>query len=177
MGSDRELAPLSRDQCLRLVDSVPFGRIVFTSRAMPGVRLVSHTRLGDQIAIPASRDLGVTADELGTVVAYEADLIGPDQRPAWTVLVIGRARRVTVPELTPAQRERLSSWPGDAPDEVIMIRADLVTGEQMHSDPAIPRTSLFPGLSEHHPGAACRQRPATVGPLSFTFRTMRSSRT
>jgi hypothetical protein len=60
MGSGWGLAPLSREQCLRLVGSVSFGRIIFTSRAMPAVRLVRHARLGGQIVIPVDPDLGVT---------------------------------------------------------------------------------------------------------------------
>jgi hypothetical protein len=131
MGSARELAPLSKDQRLRLDDSVPFGRIIFTSRAMPAVRLVPHARVGTQIVIPATPDLGVAADGPGTVVAYEADDIGPDRPPAWTVLVVGRAHRMAAGELPAGQRERLSSWPGGAPDEVIVITTDLVTGEQL----------------------------------------------
>jgi hypothetical protein len=131
MESGREFAPLSKDQCLRLVGSVPFGRLVFTSRAMPAVRLVRHARFGEQIVIPASPDLGITAGKTGTVVAYETDLIDPGHQPAWTVLVIGRARRLPVRELPARQRDQLSSWPGGAPDEVIMITADLVTGEQI----------------------------------------------
>ncbi len=130
MESGKKLAPLSKDQCLGLIDSVPFGRIVFTSRAMPAVRLVPHIRLGEQIVIPASPDLGVTAEKPGTVVAYETDLIGVGQRPAWTVLVVGRARQMAVRELPAWQRERIGSWPGGAPDVVIMITTDLVTGEQ-----------------------------------------------
>jgi hypothetical protein len=114
-----------------MLDSVPFGRIIFTARAMPDARLMPHVRVGKHIIIPASPGLGVTAEEKGTVVAYEADLIGPDQRPCWTVLVIGRARRVAVGDLLAGQRERLSSWPAGVPDEVIMIAADLVRGEQI----------------------------------------------
>jgi hypothetical protein len=129
MESGRELAPLGKDECLRLVGSVPFGRIVFTSRAMPAMRLVRHARFGEQIVIPDSPDLGITADKPGTVVAYETDLIGPGQQPAWTVLAIGRARRVSAGELPARQLEQLSSWPDGAPDKVIMITADLVTGE------------------------------------------------
>jgi uncharacterized protein len=137
MESRKELAPLSKEQCLRLIDSVRFGRIVFTSRAMPAVRLVPHIRLGDQIVIPASADLGVTTDQTGTVVAYETDLIGAGQRPAWTVQVVGRARQVPARELPVGQRERLGSWSGGTPDAVIMITADLVTGEQIPREPAL----------------------------------------
>ena len=134
MESGREFAPLDReplgkDECLRLVGSVPFGRIAFTSRALPAMRLVRHARFGDQIVIPDSPGLGIAADRPGTVVAYETDLIGPGQQPAWTVLAIGRARRVPAGELPARERERLSSWPGGVPDQVIMITADLVTGE------------------------------------------------
>jgi hypothetical protein len=138
METPRTLTPLSKDQCLRLVDAVPFGRIIFTARALPGVRLVPHVRHGDQIIIPASLDIGVTEQKTGTVVAYETDLISPDQRPSWTVLVIGRARRVAVAALSAGTRERLSSWPSGPPDEVIMIAADLVTGERIPERTRLP---------------------------------------
>jgi hypothetical protein len=132
MESGRGQATLGKDQCLRLLDSVPFGRIIFTARAMPNVALVPHVRVGDQIIVPASMGIGVAAGGgKGTVVAYEADLLGPDQRPSWTVLVLGRALRMAIRDLSADQRERLSSWPDGVPDEVIMIAADLVTGEQI----------------------------------------------
>ena len=155
MESGRKLAPLSKDECLRLVDSVPFGRIVFTSRAMPAVRLVRHARFGEQIVIPARPDLGITAVEPGTVVAYEADLIDSGHQPAWTVLVIGRARRVSVRELPARQREQLSCWPGGAPDDLIMITADLVTGEQ------IPQRNDLRTPGQRIP--ACRAAGAHIG--------------
>ena len=40
---------LSREECLRLIGEVPVGRVVFTQRALPAVRVVSHLVEADQI--------------------------------------------------------------------------------------------------------------------------------
>src|SRR5215470_18115310 len=74
----RELAELPKDEALRLLASVPFGRVVFTARALPAVRPVNHL-----------------VDGTGTVVAYEADEIDPATHQGWSVVVVGRAVPVT----------------------------------------------------------------------------------
>lgn len=129
----RRLAQLTRADCLQLVGSVPFGRIVFTSRALPAVRVVNHLMLGEQIIIRASLGAAISseADGTGTVVAYEADLFDPAERLGWSVVVVGRANRVTDTELAARCRESLSPWVDGETDQVIAIAADLVTGYRM----------------------------------------------
>src|SRR5690242_16473118 len=50
----RELAELPKDESLRLLASVPFGRVVFTARALPAVRPVNHMIDGGRIIIRTS---------------------------------------------------------------------------------------------------------------------------
>jgi hypothetical protein len=134
----RRLAQLARADCLQLVGSVPLGRIVFTVRALPAVRVVNHLMVGEQIIIRASLGAAISSevDGTGTVVAYEADLIDPAERLGWSVVVVGRASRVTDRELGARYRELLSPWVDGEMDQVIAIAADLVTGYRMILGPA-----------------------------------------
>jgi hypothetical protein len=144
----RRLAQLARADCLQLVGSVPVGRIVFTSGALPAVRVVNHLMLGEQIIIRASLGVAISSevDGTGTVVAYEADLIDPAERLGWSVVVVGRANRVTDMELAARYRELLSPWVDGETDQVIAIAADLVTGYRMipgaTTEPMVPAARI-----------------------------------
>jgi Pyridoxamine 5'-phosphate oxidase len=84
---------LPRAESLRLLASVPVGRLVFTHQALPAIRPVNHIVDGDKIVIgltPGSAIAGSTRQS-GTVVAYEADSLDLTTRQGWTVIVIGRA--------------------------------------------------------------------------------------
>ena len=64
----------------------------------------------------------------GTVVAYEADMIGPDDHLGWSVIVVGRASRLfDAGEIARYQRA-LRPWVSGNMDEVIVITADIVDG-------------------------------------------------
>jgi hypothetical protein len=130
---------LDEDACLRLLGSVPFGRIVYTSAALPAVRPVSHLVLGGQIIVAASLGAAIrpAAGGAGPVVAYEADRIDHDRGLGWSVVVLGRARLVTDGAAAARYRTALSpSWPSGENSEVIAISAELVTGYQIRETPA-----------------------------------------
>lgn len=127
----RRLAKLPRDEALRLLASVPFGRVVFTQRALPAIRPVNHiidgedviirTNLGTSVASAVSRASDV-------VVAYEADSIDTDTRTGWSVVVTGIARIVRDPQDSARYQRLLRTWVNDPADCVIRIRADIVNG-------------------------------------------------
>jgi Pyridoxamine 5'-phosphate oxidase len=110
MTPARQITELTRDEALQLVGSVPVGRIVFTSRALPAIRPVSHLLAGDQIIIRASLGaaIGSASRDGGTVVAYQADMA-----------------------LAARYRKSLRPWMDEEMDEMIAIDADLVTGFRM----------------------------------------------
>jgi hypothetical protein len=140
----RHRAMLTRAESLRLLGSVPFGRVVFTSRALPAVRPVSHLVDGSQIIIRASLGaaVSVAADGPGMVVAYEADLIDAVGRAGWSVAVVGRATLVAAGPLAAGYRAALHPWLDEDADDVIAISADLVTGYRMTAGPApLPATT------------------------------------
>jgi hypothetical protein len=59
------LEQLSRDECLRLVGSVPLGRIVYTRQAPPGVELVSFALADGDIVIRTDSAAGDRARGAG----------------------------------------------------------------------------------------------------------------
>ena len=133
MTTERELAELPKDEALRLLGSVPFGRVVFTARALPAVRPVNHLVDGSRIIIRTSLGsaLSTDVDGTGTVVAYEADEIDPVARQGWSVVVVGRAVPVTDGALSEHYRQALQPWAAGQRDEVIAISTDMVTGYRL----------------------------------------------
>ncbi len=129
---------LGRAECLRLLRSVSYGRVVFTAGALPAVRLASHLTDGEQIVIRASLGTAVNPgpDGTGPVVAYEADLVDADQRSGWSVVVVGRAALVADERLAARYRESLGpAWADEQAGQVISITVELVSGYLMNPGP------------------------------------------
>lgn len=87
--------PVSRAACLELLAPGGHGRVAATMRAIPVIVAVRFVLLGDEVVFNAGRDEGVARAIGGSVVAFEADQIGPDGRALWEVHVTGVARTVT----------------------------------------------------------------------------------
>jgi hypothetical protein len=97
-----------RDEAIRLLGSVPHGRIVFTERALPAIAPACHVVDGEHVVVCAHPGAAVP-QVAGQVVAYQTDHVGVDGLE-WSVVVIGMAE------------------PGDL-DRVVRIRPELVTGQ------------------------------------------------
>ncbi|MDT0566157.1 pyridoxamine 5'-phosphate oxidase family protein [Streptomyces sp. DSM 3412] len=130
----RRSVDLDSDEALRLLGSVSFGRIVFTRHALPTVRPVNHVLDDGDIVIRTHEGAALTAaraqeaDDLGVVVAYEADSIDPETHLGWSVVVTGYARPVTDPEELARYQAMLRPWVSGSIDHAVRIRPDLVTG-------------------------------------------------
>jgi hypothetical protein len=100
--ADRHIVDLGSDDALALLTGAPFGRVVFTHRALPMIRTVNHlvdngeivirTRLGSSVTEALA---GLTSDT--TVVAYQADDIDAETRLGWSVVVTGIAQPIADP--------------------------------------------------------------------------------
>jgi hypothetical protein len=131
MTALRRLEALPRAESLRLLSTVSLGRLVFTHLALPAIRPVSHAVVGEQVIIRAYLGNTISAavgDRFGTVVAYEADVIDPGTHLGWSVIIVGRASRVTDPAEIARYRELLGPWVVDGVDDIIAIQADMVDG-------------------------------------------------
>ncbi len=122
---------------MRLLGSVSLGRVVFTARALPAIRPVSHLVDGDLIIIRTDSGAAITSElraEAGTIVAYEADAIDLAEHLGWSVIVVGVAHRVIDPDEAAVYRRALRPWVTGAKDQVIAIHADMVTGFRLVAD-------------------------------------------
>jgi Pyridoxamine 5'-phosphate oxidase len=126
----RRLEALPREESLRLLGSVSLGRVVFTNFALPAIRPVNHLVEDDKIIIRTHLGSSIVSavDGTGTVVAYEADMIDPDDHLGWSVIVVGKASLLTDSAEIARYRTILQPWLSGAMDDVIVITADLVDG-------------------------------------------------
>ncbi len=151
MAYDKALLELPRDESVRLLASVPVGRLVFTHRALPAIRPVNHLVAGDTIVIgltPGSAIAQATAAR-GTVVAYEADSLNLADESGWSVIVVGVARPETDPAAARRYRLALRPWLAGATAEIICISCEIVTGFRL-AGPSPRRKS--PGPLPSGPG-------------------------
>ncbi|MFC3961569.1 pyridoxamine 5'-phosphate oxidase family protein [Nocardia jiangsuensis] len=128
-GFDRTTVELSREEGMRLLAGVPFGRIVFTRNALPAVRPVRHLIDGELLIVRADVGSGFSQsvrNDRSVVIAYEADDIDVDRRLGWSVVVTGLAHPVTAPALVHRYSARLGSWIG-ADDQLIAVEPTLIT--------------------------------------------------
>src|SRR5438874_6539251 len=90
---------LDRGESLRLLGTVPIGRVVFTEQALPAAQPVSFALFDDAVVFRATAGSRLAAAARDAVVAFEADEFDPTLRSGWSVLVVGRAREIRDPEV------------------------------------------------------------------------------
>ena len=133
-SDDSALKQLSRGECLRLMASVPVGRVIYTQRAMPAVDLVNFALHHGDIVIRTDRG-GKLAAARGAVVAFQADCLDPAHHAGWSVTAIGPSRGVTDPgEIGRLQEIGLSSWAPRAREHFIRISPIILTGRYLCAD-------------------------------------------
>ena len=142
-SDDSALKRLSRAECLRLMASVPVGRIIYTRQALPAVELVNFALDDDgDIIIRTDRSGKLAAATRGAVVAFEADSVDTDHHVGWSVTAIGHSHDVTGPdEIDRLERMGLSSWAPGERDHFIRISPGILHGRRL-SAPGSERLHL-----------------------------------
>ena len=136
MTGARQQRELAREEALRLLGTVPLGRVVFTDRALPAIRPVNHIVDNGHVIIRSSIGSGIGgAAGDGLVVAYEADALDPDTRTGWSVVVTGFAKLVHDADDVARYERLLDPWVDGHLDCVIRIPPDLVTGYRLEGSP------------------------------------------
>ena len=126
------LKQLSRDECLRLVGQVPFGRIVYTRQALPAVALVNFTVDDGDIVIRTDSSGKLAAATRGAVVAFEADSVDIVTHVGWSVTVVGYSRAVTDgADVRHLEQAGLSPWAPGKRDHFIRISPEIVNGRRI----------------------------------------------
>ncbi|MFL6126744.1 pyridoxamine 5'-phosphate oxidase family protein [Actinophytocola sp.] len=125
-----------RDEALQLLASVPYGRVVFTERALPAVRPVNHIVDEGDVIVRTHTGAAILRT-VGQVVAYEADVISDGPRLDWSVVVIGVVELEERPDAVARYERMLRPMVNLPMDHVLRIRPQLVNGYVLDTkDPA-----------------------------------------
>lgn len=131
MGEDvrPRLVELTRAESLRLLGEAPFGRIVYTVRALPAIVPVRHLVENGMVVVRSH----VAGDCAGSVVAFQVDGTGPDEVLGWTVTVTGVARRVVDADEIAHYESLIDPMVEMGNVEVIRVFPEIVTGNRLES--------------------------------------------
>lgn len=127
------LVELSRAECLALLGSRPLGRLVHTQQGLPAIRPVNFVLQPEGIYLRTSDDGSVLRSaDASDVVAFEVDDFDAAGRYGWSVVVLGRAQRVTDPLALGRLAELpLVPWAAGRRDQVVRIALELVNGRRV----------------------------------------------
>ena len=136
----QESHELSRPECLALLPTVPFGRLVFTEGALPAVIPVNFLLDSAGLVVRTAPGSSVARIATGTVVALQADDVDTAQRCGWSVTVVGQARTVRDPvELARLEALPLSPWVAGDRNAYVVVEVGIVTGRRIGGASALPR--------------------------------------
>ena len=136
----RESRELSWAECLALLPTVPFGRLVFTEGALPAVLPVDFLLDSAGIVLRTAAGSSVARVAAGTVVALQADDVDPARRTGWSVTVVGQARTVRDPvELGRLAALPLSPWVAGDRSTVVVVEVGIVTGRRIGGPALVPQ--------------------------------------
>jgi len=129
----RAIEDLAPAECLRLLASVPVGRVGVTIDALPAVLPVNFVVSDGAVVFRTVPGTKLDAATAGAVVAFEADEYGPaTPTGAWSVLVRGVARELNGEELSKARTLPLESWAWDGQaDRFVRIEPTVLTGRRL----------------------------------------------
>jgi uncharacterized protein len=126
------LNELSRAECVRLLATVPIGRICYTRQALPAAEPVNFAVHDGTIVIRTAAGSKLAAATHHAVVAFEADDLDLVLRSGWSVTVVGRCEEVTdAKDIARLDRLGLESWAPGARNNFIRIVPAIVTGRRL----------------------------------------------
>lgn len=165
---------LDREQCLELAATVPIGRIVFTSRALPVIQPVNFVVERDGVVFRTGAGSKLTAAVRGAVVAFEVDEFDSRRQTGWSVTITGHALLVTDPdEVARLEVDGPEPWVAEERPHFIRIVPELVAGRRVLKRATLGRREgRGEGDAPQQPGAAVvggshvELAPKRRGPLS-----------
>lgn len=123
---------LGEPECLKLLGSVPVGRLVFTRGGLPVVRLVNFLLDDDTLVFATADGDKSRAAERGDVVAFEVDEIDTDRHLGWTVTAVGH---LSVLDETEAEELRhrlpLRPWAPQSDQRLIRLGIESLEGRRL----------------------------------------------
>ncbi len=130
---------LTRPECLSLLPTVPFARLVFTEGALPAVVPVNFILDSAGIVLRTAAASAVARIADGAVVAVQADDVDPTRRTGWSVTVVGQARRARDEgEVTRLSALPLQPWVAGERNTFVVVEIGIVTGRRIGGPAVVP---------------------------------------
>jgi nitroimidazol reductase NimA-like FMN-containing flavoprotein (pyridoxamine 5'-phosphate oxidase superfamily) len=128
-----ELTEISRAECLRLLAREQIGRVAFNARALPAVHPVAYVLDGEEIVFWTAAGSTLAAAVRRAVVGFQVDRIDAVTRTGWTVLGVGEANEVVVPDrLRELAAIQPLPWVAGRDGHVISIPLQVLQGRRLH---------------------------------------------
>jgi nitroimidazol reductase NimA-like FMN-containing flavoprotein (pyridoxamine 5'-phosphate oxidase superfamily) len=127
-----DLGELSPRECRDRLSTHGVGRVSVNTPRGPAVVPVNYSVIDDAVVFRTAPE-ATPAAAAGAEVAFEVDHVDAALSQGWSVLVIGRAQRVTEPTAVRrlADRAFTTPWPGGSRDLWVRIEPDRVTGRRI----------------------------------------------
>lgn len=137
--SGHDSRELTREECLSLLATVPFGRLVFTEGALPAVIPVNFVLDAAGIVLRTAADNSVARIAGGSIVAMQADEIDTTRRTGWSVTVVGQARTSRDPvEAARFAGLPLQPWVAGERNTFVVVEVGFVTGRRIGGPALLP---------------------------------------
>lgn len=125
------LEELDRDECLRLLQRAPIGRLAVVVGGRPIVFPVNFALDGSAVVFRTDRGTKLHGARNGPV-AFECDGIDLEYHTGWSVLVQGRAEEVSDPsEVARLARLPVTPWTSRPKPVWLRVRAKSITGRRI----------------------------------------------
>jgi len=126
------LSELSHEECLRLLASVPIGRVGLSIGAIPAVLPVNFALMDGDVVFRTVEGTKFHGAARGAVLAFEIDGYEANGSSGWSVLVQGPSTVLSDPaELLRAHELTGEPWAVDgAADRTVRIASTVVTGRR-----------------------------------------------
>lgn len=131
-GYRPDLLELTPRECYALLSTHGVGRISVSTSQEPSILPVNYSVVDDAVVFRTAPDASPAA-AAGAEVAFEVDHIDEALSEGWSVLVVGRAQRVTDPESIRRLGDHAYSrpWPGGSRDLCLRIDPTRITGRRI----------------------------------------------
>ena len=134
--SQRSLASLSRDECLKLLRQGSVGRLAVVIGGQPHILPLNYAVSDDGVIVFRTADLTAATDTALANVAFEVDEIDLARRQGWSVAVHGFGREITGALDRDSERllrMRVHPWAPGQRDRWFKITPKEITGRRFRS--------------------------------------------
>jgi len=124
---------LSRSECLFLLATRSVGRVAVSRHALPTILPVNYAMLGEEIVFATGTGSISLAGAEEVVLAFEVDEADPVTRSGWSVVVVGKARRIDErnSDWEAARCLNLEPWVGRHAVELVRLKSHRLTGRRI----------------------------------------------